>query len=90
VDHYEAKGWYVVSTEFDFLEPDDKKRIRKEKLVINDADTSALRAQVRMVWDRIQQRDFYTGCGKEDCHWCNFVKTNKLAVALHTLETEQE
>jgi DNA helicase-2/ATP-dependent DNA helicase PcrA len=90
VDHYEAKGWYVVSTEFDFLEPDDKKKIRKEKLVITDEDTSALREQVRMVWDKIQQRDFYTGCGKEDCHWCNFVKTNRLAVALHSLEVEEE
>jgi DNA helicase-2/ATP-dependent DNA helicase PcrA len=90
VDHYEAKGWYVVSTEFDFVEPDDRKKIRKEKLVITDEDSVALREQVKMVWEKIQQRDFYTGCGKEDCHWCNFVKTNRLAVALHSLEVEEE
>jgi DNA helicase-2/ATP-dependent DNA helicase PcrA len=41
-----------------------------------------------MVWEKIQQKDFYTGCGKEDCHWCNFVKNNELAVALHALEEE--
>ena len=42
----------------------------------------------KMVWEKIQQKDFYTGCGKEDCHWCNFVKNNELAVSLHELEEE--
>ena len=35
VDNYEQKNWKVVSTEFDFIEPDKKKNYRKEKLVIN-------------------------------------------------------
>jgi DNA helicase-2/ATP-dependent DNA helicase PcrA len=42
-----------------------------------------------MVWEKIQAKDFYTGCGKADCHWCNFVKTHQLAVELHTLEEEE-
>jgi DNA helicase-2/ATP-dependent DNA helicase PcrA len=42
------------------------------------------------VWLKIQRKDFYTGCGKDDCHWCNFVKTNKLAIALHELKEEEE
>jgi DNA helicase-2/ATP-dependent DNA helicase PcrA len=44
--------------------------------------------QIQQVWNKIQDKDFYTGCGKEDCHWCNFVKNNELAVALHELEEE--
>ena len=31
---YEQKDWKVVSTEFDFIEPDKKKDYRKEKVVI--------------------------------------------------------
>jgi DNA helicase-2/ATP-dependent DNA helicase PcrA len=46
--------------------------------------------QIAETWKKIQAHDFYTGCGKEDCHWCNFVKTNNLAVALHEIEEEQE
>jgi len=42
------------------------------------------------VWKKIQARDFYTGCGKEDCRWCNFVKDNQLAVVLHDMDEETE
>lgn len=90
VDHYEAKDWKVMSTEFDFIEPDKKKKYRKEKLVISPADITTVTQQITSTWEKIQNREFYIGCGKEDCHWCNFVKTNNLAVALHEMETEEE
>ena len=80
VDNYEQKSWKVVSTEFDFIEPDKKKNYRKEKLLINDPDITTVTQQITTTWQKIQNRDFYTGCGKEDCHWCNFVKTNKLYI----------
>jgi DNA helicase-2/ATP-dependent DNA helicase PcrA len=90
VDNYETKGWKVVSSEFDFIEPDKKKRYRKEKVVIQPQDITTVTEQIKMVWEKIQDHDFYTGCGKEDCHWCNFVKTNNLAVALHDVEEENQ
>ena len=31
IDNYEQKAWKVVSTEFDFVEPDKKKELSKEK-----------------------------------------------------------
>ena len=88
VDNYEQKDWKVISTEFDFVEPDKKKTYRKQKIVITPQDTETVGQQIKEVWAKIQARDFYTGCGKEDCHWCNFVKDNKLAVALHDVEDE--
>jgi DNA helicase-2/ATP-dependent DNA helicase PcrA len=90
VDNYPAKNWKVVSTEFDFIEPDKKKNYRKEKVVINPADITTVTQQIVSTWEKIQNRAFYTGCGKEDCHWCNFVKTNKLAIALHDVVDETE
>jgi DNA helicase-2/ATP-dependent DNA helicase PcrA len=90
VDNYEQKGWKAMSTEFDFVEPDKKKNYRKEKLIISPADTTTVTQQIIATWQKIQDRDFYIGCGKEDCHWCNFVKTNNLAIALHELEEEAE
>ena len=89
VDNYSAKDWKVVSTEFDFIEPDKKKNYRKEKVIITPADITTVTEQITSTWQKIQERDFYTGCGKEDCHWCEFVKTNNLAVALHELEEEE-
>ncbi|MGZ8558512.1 MAG: 3'-5' exonuclease, partial [Chitinophagaceae bacterium] len=89
VDNYATKDWKVISTEFDFIETDKKKNYRKEKVVITPADITTVTEQITSTWEKIQARDFYTGCGKEDCHWCNFVKTNNLAVTLHEIE-EQE
>ena len=89
VDHYQQKEWTVVSTEFDFIEPDNKKQFRKEKIVISPADITTVTQQLSDVWEKIQRRDFYTGCGKADCHWCNFVKDNHMAIAMHDLKTEE-
>ena len=88
VDNYEQKEWKVISTEFDFIEPDKKGEYRKEKITISPEDMETVKQQITEVWNRIQARDFYTGCGKPDCHWCNFVKNNNLAVTLHDLEEE--
>ncbi|HVX51872.1 MAG TPA: ATP-dependent DNA helicase [Chitinophagaceae bacterium] len=90
VDNYDARQWNLVSTEFDFVEPDKKKKYRKQKIVIRPEDITTVMQQVTTVWNKIQQHDFYNGCGKPDCHWCNFVKTNNLAVALHEIEEEEE
>jgi DNA helicase II / ATP-dependent DNA helicase PcrA len=85
VDHYDQKNWKVVSTEFDFVEPDKKKQFKKEKIVISPADITTVTQQIKTVWKKIQDRELYTGCGKSDCHWCNFVKENDMTVALHEL-----
>ena len=90
VDNIENKDWKVVSSEFDFIEPDNKKVYRKEKVVISPEDISIVSKQITEVWQKIQDRDFYRGCGKKDCRWCEFVKGNNLAVALHDINEEEE
>lgn len=90
IDNYDQKDWKVISTEFDFIEPDKKKEYRKAKVVILPEDTTTVRKQISNVWKKIQAKDFYTGCGKEDCRWCNFVKDNNLAIALHDTEEQEE
>jgi DNA helicase-2/ATP-dependent DNA helicase PcrA len=89
IDNYKQKDWKVMSTEFDFVEPDKMKNYRKEKVVITPADIETVIQQITSAWQKIQNREFYIGCGKPDCHWCNFVKTNNMTVALHEL-TEEE
>jgi DNA helicase II / ATP-dependent DNA helicase PcrA len=90
VDGYEQKDWKVAATEFDFVEPDRKKEYRKVKILITPEDITTVTQQIVSVWEKIQNREFYTGCGKPDCHWCNFVKNNNLAVALHETDSVEE
>ncbi|HEY0677228.1 MAG TPA: ATP-dependent DNA helicase [Chitinophagaceae bacterium] len=84
------RGWEIVSTEFDFVEPDKKKNYHKIKLQIQQSDIDFVTQQITTVWEKIRNHEFYVGCGKEECHWCRFVKTNDMAVALHELKEEEE
>jgi DNA helicase-2/ATP-dependent DNA helicase PcrA len=84
------KQWEIVKAEFDFVEPNGKKEFVKQAIDITDADITTVKQQINDTWEKIQARDFYKGCGKEDCHWCNFTKNNGIAVALHTLESEDD
>ena len=88
LDNYTQKDWQVISTEFDFVEPDKKSEYHKEKVVITPEDVTTVKHQIKTVWAKIQQHEFYVGCGKEDCRYCKFVKNNNLAVALHDEEEE--
>jgi DNA helicase-2/ATP-dependent DNA helicase PcrA len=91
IDNMDGKDWRVISSEFDFVEPDKTKGFQKRKIIIEPEDIVTVKQQITEVWSKIQSRDFYTGCGKEDCTWCNFVKENKLHIALHDIiEEEQE
>ncbi|TCZ72245.1 ATP-dependent helicase [Flaviaesturariibacter aridisoli] len=82
--------WNVTNVVFDFVEPNKKKEYVREEVLINDMDLQDVKAQVKDTYAAIQARRFYTGCGQEDCHWCKFVKTNKMTVALHELKQEEE
>jgi DNA helicase-2/ATP-dependent DNA helicase PcrA len=90
VDNYDQKAWQVISSEFDFVEPDNKKNYRKEKITITDADIATVKNQITTVWQKIQNHEFYTGCGKEECHWCKFVKYNELTVPITEITPEDE
>ena len=90
LDNYKQKNWQVVSTEFDFIEPNKQKEYFKEKIDILPEDITTVSQQIKDSWIRIQNKEFYTGCGKEDCKWCGFVKDNKLEIALHSLVEEED
>ena len=49
-----------------------------------------MKGQITDTWAKIQDHDFYTGCGKPECSWCNFVKEHKLYVSLVEQEAEVE
>ncbi len=89
VDNYDQKSWNVVSTEFDFVEPDKQKKYRKTKLVITPEDITTVTQQITGTWEKIKAHEFYTGCGSKDCHYCDFIKTNELYINLHDIQEEE-
>ncbi len=75
IDNDRALDWEVVSTLFEFVEPVNDEYY-KEKIVITPEDTAEVTEQITTVYQKILAHDFNTGCGKKECDWCHFVKSN--------------
>jgi DNA helicase-2/ATP-dependent DNA helicase PcrA len=82
VDNLPGKNWKVMHTQFDFVEPDKENEFYLQKLNITIEEVELVKKQITDVWEKIRQHDFYTGCGKHDCNWCNFAKNNKIYTSL--------
>jgi DNA helicase-2/ATP-dependent DNA helicase PcrA len=81
-----GRNWKVRHVEFDFVEPDKSGKWQKKRLDITPDDVEHVKRQIREVWEKIRQHDFYTGCGDEKCQWCNFAVRNKIYIRLATEE----
>ena len=89
VDNDHSTDWDVVSTQFEFVEPVNDEYY-KEKIVITPEDTEEVTEQIKAVYQKILAHDFNTGCGKKECDWCHFVKSNFRQVGNMMQEEEVE
>lgn len=69
--------WNVVASEFDFVEPNQNTgKFDKHTFEITPEDEAEVRRQTKLVFQKIRNKEFDTGCGEPDCQWCNFVKSS--------------
>lgn len=76
IDNDRTLDWQVASTVFEFVEPVNDEEYHKEKIVITPEDTAVVLEQIKTVYGKIMAHEFDTGCGKKECDWCHFVKSN--------------
>jgi DNA helicase-2/ATP-dependent DNA helicase PcrA len=88
LDNEKYNNWNAVSSEFDFVEP-VKNEYKTEKIIITKKDIDIVLDQIVDTWRKIQNHEFNKGCGKDDCHWCNFVKENNRHVIFHEVAEEE-
>jgi DNA helicase-2/ATP-dependent DNA helicase PcrA len=69
-----------------FIEPNSEGAFDKKLIQIKPEHEEVVKAQIAETWEKIQDHDFYTGCGKPECSWCSFVKEHKLYVKLEEVE----
>lgn len=89
-DRQRGKNKELRNIQFHFIEPNDKKEFDVKKIVVTPGGEEIVQKQITDTWGKIQAHDFYTGCGKANCHWCNFVKEHKIAIAIHDAEEVEE
>lgn len=76
IDHDRTTDWQVISTVFDFVEPVSDGEYHREKFVITPEDVETVTEQIADTYTQIMAHNFSTGCGKKECDWCHFVKSN--------------
>ena len=76
----------IRAINFQYLEPNDNNIFEVQPVIVTPEHEEVVKQQMMDIWQKIQAHEFYKGCGKEDCHWCNFVRENKLSL-LQAIET---
>lgn len=89
-DRQRNKSKELQGIEFLFIEPNDKEEFERKKIIVTAEHEAVVEKQITETWSKIQEHDFYKGCGKPDCHWCNFVKDHKLYVAMYEVDAEEQ
>jgi len=68
------ENWVPVDMKFQYVEP--QRRKWKEVSIPWDAeDGRKVKLELKQAWDDIHDHKFHTGCGDDNCRWCNFQKT---------------
>lgn len=77
IDNYKDKSWKVLSTTFDFVEPDRKDNsFKRQQVIIEEDDIRFVQNQIKENYQKIMNLEFDKACNDKECHWCQFVKSN--------------
>ena len=83
VEQYRGYGWIVEEAGVAYTEADDDGGFGHDLSIrFATTDMELLRQLLADTWTRITQHDFFTGCGKADCDWCNFTRRYQNAQTL--------
>jgi DNA helicase-2/ATP-dependent DNA helicase PcrA len=90
-----TQKWEMRTCEFDFVEPDKKTgEFTKVRVPISPTDVNIVLGQIDYAYAKIKAKEFSNGCGKEDCHWCEFTKnyyaSNNFKIEMDKVGEEEE
>lgn len=84
-----ASGVRVASGVISYLDPDRQGRYPERALAFEPEDTLQLKALLKHTYSRIMEQDFYTGCGRQECPWCRFVRQGQAPTSFSSEAIEQ-
>ncbi len=78
LENYEDRSWTVTTGMFDFVQKNKNGEYKQVVVPVFAQDEEIVRGQLKDAYARIMNHEFDRGCGKENCHWCNFAKRYEL------------
>ena len=81
LDSDKKHNWKMKSAEIDFLEPNRRTgEFTRDIIEVSSEDINKVTEQISWCYDQLLRHNFDSGCGEEDCRWCNFIEDNKLGI----------
>ena len=78
IEHFEERNWKVTLGMFDFVQKNKDGEYKQVVVPVYTKDEEFVTDQLKTTWSKIINHEFDKGCGKEDCHWCNFARNYEL------------
>lgn len=75
---YPGSTHIIKEGQIAYLEPEEDGTFPRKSVFFKAKDVAHVKQLIVDTYAKIQQHDFYEGCGKTDCQWCNFAKENIL------------
>lgn len=77
-DYNKTKSYTVREAMYEFVEPSKKTNKLPEPVYFSfqKEEVDMVKQQIKDTWTKIQNHDFYTGCGDKECEWCNLSRKN--------------
>lgn len=72
-----------------WVDPNSKGKFTNTSIEIQAQDLIFMRQLVKETYAKIQNHEFYEGCGKSDCKWCNFVRHHIAPDSFAEVEVEE-
>lgn len=79
----------IVSGEISYLEPDGQGVFPSRQLVFQPEDVTFVKNLIKDTYGKIMRQEFYEGCGKPECSWCNFLKNQEQVNSFAEEEIEE-
>ena len=76
LDNQHPRKYKAHIAKYEFVEPDKKTKLLTDPFYVEftEENMEQVKEQITTTWQKIQSHDFYTGCGKDTCTWCNLAK----------------
>jgi DNA helicase II / ATP-dependent DNA helicase PcrA len=79
LEHYHRRDFIVAEGKIDYIEPDAQTGKNQFKNIdLNPEHLRTVTKQITDTYAKIKNHEFYEGCGKATCQWCNFTMKHEL------------
>ncbi len=81
----------VNQAKYVFVEPDKETKEIPDPVsfTFSPADIDLVKTQIKETYEAIMNHDFYAGCGKDDCQYCQFMKDTGQDISLSELQEDE-